>query len=421
MLGRKLNARETSYISALQQKGVMETEAAQQMTLAKGQRANDNVYSSPKIQVSNLIRKQPEGSFPGDPMLVQPTGAPKGAYPVEGQPRVTAWGNKESAAGYQAAADEFAQSSSLLRQQRDFAERQLKSIADEGFKPLDITPIMNRLNSKLSEKTTRVNSDEVLVLNTLRDKFRIAAEGGVTDPLALYQIRKLAVNDVINQLSNTTKLSKSEVSAVLTKLKPMIDDAIESTGAAQWGKGYMNKYSKGFQAIERVQLLDDLRRLQKNNPQGFLDVIQGESPKVIQDVMEGKKGITDAFSKNTVAKLQGIGSELQRDIKIKELASMGSGELQSVLEKDAYRARLPALVDAWFSAANKGIDVAERMLNRKVMSKLYDSMKNGKDAATLLETLPTEEKNQVLLAMKNSGMIKYLSAGTASAMEGNKQ
>jgi hypothetical protein len=99
---------------------------------------------------------------------------------------------------------------------------------------------------------------------------------------------------------------------------------------------------------------------------------------------------------------------------------MGSGELQSVLEKDAYIARLPALVDAWFSAANKGLDVAERMLNRKVMSKLYDSMKNGKDAATLLETLSTEEQSQVLQAMKNSGMIKYLSAGTASAMEGNK-
>lgn len=302
------------------------------------------------------------------------------------------------------------------------AESTLAGIERAGLEPLDISPILNRIDMKLSSKMTRTNPDEVLVLNTLKDRLSIAAEGGVTDPFALYNIRKTSVNQVIDQLSSSGKLSKEQASKVLNDIKPMIDKAIEDAGGTKWGSGYMNKYAKAFEAIERVEVLDAMRKMYKDNPQSFVDVVRGEKPEIIQKVMEGKIGFDDAFSNNTKATLRDIANRTEMVTEEARRAKDGVGGLGDILDKDTIRAKMPAFINRWFTIGNKTLDVLEQKINRSAMEKIVEGMKSGQNALDVINTLPSTEKNVVLKVMNNMDANELRKFGViGAATMGNQQ
>lgn len=295
------------------------------------------------------------------------------------------------------------------------AQDVLLGIERAGLTPLDVTPIINKIDAKLASKVTRTNPDEVLVLNTLKERLAIASEGGITDPFALYNIRKLSVNQVIDQLSSGSnpRLSKTIASKVLNDLKPMIDEAIESAGGEKWGSGYVRKYHKAFQAIERVEMLDVMRQMYKENPDTFVKIVRGEAPEQVQKVMEGKMGFDDAFSNNTKNILRDIASQIEQKEKMKIMADSGHGGLSIILDKDTLRSKLPTWINRWTTAANKGVDLLEGKINKATRAEISKGMRSGKDALDIINTLPTSEKNMLLNSLIKNDDIYGMMMGSA--------
>lgn len=295
------------------------------------------------------------------------------------------------------------------------AQDVLLGIERAGLTPLDVTPIINKIDAKLASKVTRTNPDEVLVLNTLKERLAIASEGGITDPFALYNIRKLSVNQVIDQLSSGSnpRLSKTIASKVLNDLKPMIDEAIESAGGEKWGSGYVRKYHKAFQAIERVEMLDVMRQMYKENPDTFVKIVRGEAPEQVQKVMEGKIGFDDAFSNNTKNILRDIASQIEQKEKMKIMADSGHGGLSIILDKDTLRSKLPTWINRWTTAANKGVDLLEGKINKATRAEISKGMRSGKDALDIINTLPTSEKNMLLNSLIKNDDIYGMMMGSA--------
>ena len=295
------------------------------------------------------------------------------------------------------------------------AQDVLLGIERAGLTPLDVTPIINKIDAKLASKVTRTNPDEVLVLNTLKERLAIASEGGITDPFALYNIRKLSVNQVIDQLSSGSnpRLSKTIASKVLNDLKPMIDEAIESAGGEKWGSGYVRKYHKAFQAIERVEMLDVMRQMYKENPDTFVKIVRGEAPEQVQKVMEGKMGFDDAFSNNTKNILRDIASQIEQKEKMKIMADSGHGGLSIILDKDTLRSKLPTWINRWTTAANKGVDILEGKINKATRAEISKGMRSGKDALDIINTLPTSEKNMLLNSLIKNDDIYGMMMGSA--------
>ena len=295
------------------------------------------------------------------------------------------------------------------------AQDVLSGIERAGLTPLDVTPIINKIDAKLASKVTRTNPDEVLVLNTLKERLAIASEGGITDPFALYNIRKLSVNQVIDQLSSGSnpRLSKTIASKVLNDLKPMIDEAIESAGGEKWGSGYVRKYHKAFQAIERVEMLDVMRQMYKENPDTFVKIVRGEAPEQVQKVMEGKMGFDDAFSNNTKNILRDIASQIEQKEKMKIMADSGHGGLSIILDKDTLRSKLPTWINRWTTAANKGVDLLEGKINKATRAEISKGMRSGKDALDIINTLPTSEKNMLLNSLIKNDDIYGMMMGSA--------
>ena len=80
--------------------------------------------------------------------------------------------------------------------ERDFIQNQIGSLKDYGLKPLDITPIVNTIDSKLADPNLFGQTQLLRVLQGLKDDFTdaVAANGGVADARALYSIRKAGIS-----------------------------------------------------------------------------------------------------------------------------------------------------------------------------------------------------------------------------------
>lgn len=293
------------------------------------------------------------------------------------------------------------------------SQRYFEQLQDAGLRKLSINNISSRIEKQLGEKITKMSDSSMTVLNAIKGKLQEASAGGITDPAALYALRKNGINEVIDTLDSTGKLSKDQAQRAVIALRPMIDDAFDHAGGVEF-RGYLMKYRKGFEAIDRVEVMDALRKSYENNPKEFIDVIRGKNPEFVQKFIPTRGGITGLFSEKTTNLLNALASKAERKIKMGERSSGASTALADILNKDTWRFKFPSLISAKFAAANKILDVAETSLNKETMQKLVDGMKSGKSATELLNQLSTADRSIVLKGMMRTiKLTPAMSAGGA--------
>lgn len=317
------------------------------------------------------------------------------------------------------AAQEFVDIAKGLSNEIKANQKIISAVESSGLKPLDVRPITNRIDLMLKSKVTQVNDTEVKVLGALKNKLNVVSKDGV-DPFALYELRKNGLNEIVDNLQDSGQLSKEAAKRSLLKLRPMIDKAIEDAGATQWGSGYLNKYSKGFEAIDRVNVMDKLRDLYESNPKQFIDVVSGKDPDFIKKLIPNKDGITGLFSDSRMKQLQSLASKADRRIKMAERASGASTALGDVVSKDSWRFRFPGLISAKISTANKVLDEAEKVVGRKTMDELVKGMQSGKNANELLNMLPISNRSHIMKKIVESGKLaKY--SGVIGSQQGQEK
>lgn len=187
--------------------------------------------------------------------------AQQGFTPVPGMPRVSS--RYRPNIDRAAEAIDAAKSAGNVRQQRlaesDFKKLQLKSLADEGFYPLQVDPLVDRLDGFLGQKTIQASDLKTRTFQDLRNKLlSLSDDKGVIDSNALYEVRK-QIGDSVRKFADETKTADQRVLAGLeTQLKGLIDDQIQKAGGVSW-KDYLKNYADYSQKINRVQIGKYLR------------------------------------------------------------------------------------------------------------------------------------------------------------------
>ena len=114
-----------------------------------------------------------------------------------------------------------------------------------------------------------------------------------------------------------------------------------------------------------------------------------------------KAGINTRFS-DTADVLTGkqmgavneVGRQLTRDQELSRQAIAGASDLETTVGSGV---RLPNLMDQKAALANKVLEYADKFLHGKTHAAIAEGMKSGKSAIEMLDTLPTAEKNRMLL------------------------
>jgi hypothetical protein len=292
-----------------------------------------------------------------------------------------------------------AQASLDLGQGARFADQAAGALRAQGIKPLEGEPLVRSLRTVANNPEFAGND---VLLGSLRnvsdDIAKWTSSGGIIDARALDAIRKNSVNAAIQQLrpGMDATSQRNLAAGVLSRVKPAIDDAIETAGGAGY-REYLKEHAKLSQKIAEKQLTGEALQLWKTDKNAFVRLVQNESPEAVEKILgPGKYNIAVELAEDTLGTLQSEASKVIRNATIKSQVEGGQTALKELLLQSMSKFRLPSYLSAVTATTNKALNILENKIGQKTMVTLTEALKTPSGAANLLESLPAAERNRVL-------------------------
>jgi len=303
-----------SKAQALKAGGVLETEAAQQQQLAR------NFFP-----VAGYPRVSPELSNNFDRVLENIDGA---------------IASKNIAAQRQA--------------EGQFKKLQLQSLAENGFYPLRVTPIIENIDKVLTTPGTRASDVVVNVFGSLKEKLQNLSNpaNGVIDSNDLYTIRKEIGNDIKKFSQESQNWDARLTSGLEKNVKSYIDNAIEKAGNSGDWKRYLDTFQKQSTKINQMQIMQALEK-QLGTPLGNAERVAGFAAAVenAPNLIKRSTGqarfqkLDEIMTKKQMADIDSLLKDVSREAKGDTLASLAKVEGQATAE-------LPNLLNRYATATN---------------------------------------------------------------------
>ena len=385
-LGPRVAQKDASMVSALQGQGQAATNASQQANLARGGVIPENLGGTGRVSPSAY-----DAAIEGLPPSV-----------TSNAPRVV-----ESSV----LSGEMGALKAQRQSERDFIQNQIGSLKDYGLKPIDVTPIINAIDSKLTDPNLFGQTQILKVLQGLKDDFTgaVAANGGVADARALYSIRKAGISQKIDEMfSGMDPASKQRLTAkVLSSVKNPIDNAIETAGGTGW-KNYLQTFETGMRGIDQQKLAALALEKFKGSKEEFLKLVRGDNPDAVEKIFgPGSFNIVKEMDPIDLYRMSRVASKVERDIGIEKEAVAGARGLARIMGMSESQING---IPAFFSTTTTTINMALKLLRNKIPSKerdvvlrtLMNSRQWNPEAITAPVQLLIDRKNNLAPENRNN-------------------
>jgi hypothetical protein len=313
--------------------------------------------------------------------------------------RQTARTQAAAASQQQEASNLFADIARQRRAEQDFINRQIGSLESYGLRPLDVSPLVNSIDSALTTPGLRASNDVTRVMTLLKQDLADLAQkgGGTIDAHDLYTIRKEGiaqrVRDVVKQ--DDPKAGAKVTAAVLERLRPLIDDAIKKAGGTEW-ETYLKTYSKGMDVIARKQMAAQALAMFKNDPQDYVKLVRGDKEEAVEAIFgPGRYSIFKEMAAE-MPTLDKIAKRVEMDKLAAEKAGGGAAELAQIMEANRAKLRLPNWFSPAITATNMRIADVEKRVNKKTIDMVRKAAESNQSMLDLLNGLPEKERRKLL-------------------------
>jgi hypothetical protein len=288
---------------------------------------------------------------------------------------------------------------------RNLAEGALAQLRASGLEPLTGKAITDRVVGVLKDPQYAGNDAmQKAVTRFVSDVNEWSNNGGVIDAFALDSLRKNSVNAAIRDLmpNADAKEQARAAAGVMNSIKPVIVDAIERAGGAGYGE-YLRNYADAMQGITKTKLSAKALDLFKNSPDMFVKLVNGDDPKLVEKILgTGKFNLADELSADAMTAMRAAADTITATKQAGVQAEKGAPELQRLLKEEVSGFRLPSLINAYFAAGNKAINILENAMSKSTMKALGEGARNGKNTEQLLRMLPAKERIKALDVLYNA-------------------
>ncbi|MFO0201623.1 MAG: hypothetical protein ACK528_00680 [Alphaproteobacteria bacterium] len=362
--------KQQSMVSALQQAGRTETEAAQRAAAAAQQLQRVTPGQIPAVSATQAARTQGAASRQ-----------------------------------WQETSNTFADIAGQRRAERDFINRQIGSLEAYGLRPLDINPVVASIDQTLSTPGLRASNDVTRVMAALKDDMLALAQrnGGVIDAHDLYTLRKEGVAQRVRDVLklDDPKAGAKVTAAVVDKLRPAIDNAIEQAGGTGW-RQYLDTYSKGMDVINQRAMAAEALRLFKDSPQEYVRLVRNNRPESVEAIFgPGRYDIFKEMS-SQMPTLDKVAKQLELDVRAAKMATGGADDFANILEANRAKMRIPNWFSPAITAANMKLADVEKRVNKKTIDIIRNAASSGQSLRDLLDGLPTTERTKLMRLVNSS-------------------
>jgi hypothetical protein len=305
--------------------------------------------------------------------------------------------------------DKAAQASLDLGQGARFAGDAAKTLRSFGIKPIEGAPLVQNIIS-IADNPAFAGNDVLAgaVRNVADDIAKWTSSGGVVDARALDAIRKNSVNAAIEKLrpGMDATAQKKLAASVLADIKPLLIDAIEGAGGTGYRK-YLENYTKGSQRIGQTKFGAQAMELYKKSPQQFVDLVEGNSPEMVEKVFgAGNYDVAVEMSKDAMKTLKGAAQQVKTGAEMAKQATAGEQALVELMKENVSTLKLPNVFSVVATTTNKALDILEKKVGKATMAKLTEAAKTAKSFDDLLNTLPASERNIILKTIRDPSQWK---------------
>lgn len=322
-----------------------------------------------------------------------------------------------------------AQQAIRLREEAAAAQQQIADLNAQGIRALETRPLVDQIRAMAgAEGAGQVQS------KTLLDIARqIESKGPIIRAGDLNAIRD-EVNVTIGQLHQGLDVGSVNKAAagVVSQIKPLIDDAIETAGGAGF-KEAKTAFATGASDLERQAFARDLAGMFKGGEAGqakFAATVGGDNTDVVKaafpfagsknrDIQEMMGVPGGAAGPSRMPALENIAGEVRLNQMMTQQASDGKNLAETMLksppqEKDIFHDYSPvgALGNVGRAALTWARILSDTGLDAKLQRTLAEGFRNGESAEKLLLTIPLADRAQVARRMVDNGLL------SAKAMTG---
>lgn len=287
------------------------------------------------------------------------------------------------------------------------AEARAASLEAEGLRRLTSKPITDALRAKLANPEIGVNTQTNRAITRLIDMLDDwTAQNGAITPEAIYAIRKEGISAVVDDMlpNATPKARRAFTAKVLTNVKPLLDDAIEQAGGTGW-RDYLRTFEDGMHAIDQRKLAARAMTLYRKSPKKFIELVEGNDPEAIEKIFgPGSYDLVQEMGQGKANVLRRVAGELVREQTITGKVKEGLPAAQTIIERNqkSLQVRIPNWFDPKVTISNKLLEGLEGKIGQKTMDALVRASRSGASMNELLNTMPTAERNKLLLLMRNT-------------------
>jgi len=300
---------------------------------------------------------------------------------------------------------------------------------------LDVAPVSAALMAQADAPGVGTTNSRVLAEIAVGLDALAARRGGVASAEDLYAFRKDDLDDIISrslsgQRGGDITSQAARRSELVRSAQQMLDDAIEAAGGTGW-RDYLDAYTSGRRSIDRQAMMGVAGRQLRNNPNAFINLVEGETPDVVSGVFGGNRiDLANQMNPTGVGPsgmdaLTDAARQIRRDERVGVLAGEGRGVAQELLQQSARGPvrRLLNLAARARPGAAAAMDFGSMLLDAKVAPQvrreLAQAYQSGANMDELLAVVPTASRAQIARNMMNPAFWAHLQGGAVNAMTGN--
>ncbi len=283
----------------------------------------------------------------------------------------------------------------------EFKKFQLQSLADEGFYPLRVQPIINNIDTILSKPGERASDVVTNVFGSLKEKLTRLSNPttGVIDSRDLYTIRKEIGNDIKKFSQESQNWDAKLTSGLEKNVKSYIDNAIEKAGnSGDWQK-YLDTFQQASTKINQMQIAQALEK-QLGTPLGnkeraasFAAAVENASSIIKRSTGQSRfQKLDEVLTPKQISDINKVLVDVQRKAKAEDLASMSRVAGQATTE-------IPQLLNRYATITNAGLKLLKKDVTDDINRYAADLVLNPPKLAAFIEGIPTNKMQSIVSAM----------------------
>jgi len=280
----------------------------------------------------------------------------------------------------------------------EFKKFQLQSLANEGFYPLRIQPIINNIDTILTKPGERASDVVTNVFNSLKEKLvRLTDPAtGIIDSRDLYTIRKEIGNDIKKFSQESQNWDAKLTSGLEKNVKGYIDNAIEKAGNSGDWKKYLDTFQQASTKINQMQIAQALEK-QLGTPLGnkeraasFAAAVENAASIIKRSTGQNRfQKLDEVLTPQQIGDINKVLVDVQRKAKAEDLAGLSRVEGQTTVE-------IPQLLNRYASITNAVLKALKKDATLDINRFAADLVLDPPKLAAFIEGIPANKMQSIM-------------------------